>query len=247
MPAFIPPLRKGVCALTLIIAACTSWQACADIVISGTRIIYPQTAKDVTVNLQNRGNKPLLVQSWLDDGRDTVDPQQIKLPFVITPPVSRVDPQQGQAIRITWLGQALPKDRESLLWFNVLEVPPKAKTDADRSRLQLAFRTRIKLFFRPEGLAGSPAGAIKQLSWQVKRAVKGTYLVASNHTPWNISLASASFITAGKTYVADSHAIKPFSSEEMKINGATATTFGTVKYVAINDFGGTEEYQSAVN
>ncbi|HCN97077.1 MAG TPA: fimbrial chaperone, partial [Leclercia sp.] len=75
MPLFISPFSKSVCALTLAIAACTSWQASADIVISGTRIIYPQVAKDVTVNLQNRGDKPLLVQSWLDDGRDTVDPQ----------------------------------------------------------------------------------------------------------------------------------------------------------------------------
>jgi len=247
MPLFISPFSKSVCALTLAIAACTSWQASADIVISGTRIIYPQVAKDVTVNLQNRGDKPLLVQSWLDDGRDTVDPQQIKLPFIITPPVSRVDPQQGQAIRITWLGQTMPKDRESLLWFNVLEVPPKAKNDGDRSRLQLAFRTRIKLFFRPDGLAGSPADALKQLSWQMKREAKGSYLVASNNTPLNISLASASFAAAGKNLAVESHSIKPFSREEMKIGGATTATSGTVKWVAINDFGGTEEHQSAVN
>lgn len=46
-----------------------SLNACADIVISGTRIIYPSKSKDVTVILENKGNKPLLVQPWLDDGR----------------------------------------------------------------------------------------------------------------------------------------------------------------------------------
>jgi hypothetical protein len=41
--------------------------------------------------------KPLLVQTWLDDGRDDVNPQELKLPFVITPPVSRIDPKRAIA------------------------------------------------------------------------------------------------------------------------------------------------------
>jgi P pilus assembly chaperone PapD len=67
----------------------------ADIVISGTRIVYTQSSKDVVVNLDNHGTKPLLVQTWLDDGRDGVNPQELKLPFIITPPVSRIDPKKG--------------------------------------------------------------------------------------------------------------------------------------------------------
>ncbi len=50
-------------ASALLLAGLISFHACADIIISGTRIVYPSTAKDVTVNLQNKGNKPLLVQS----------------------------------------------------------------------------------------------------------------------------------------------------------------------------------------
>ena len=41
-------------------AAFSTFNACADIVISGTRVIYPQSAKDVTVKMENRGTKPLL-------------------------------------------------------------------------------------------------------------------------------------------------------------------------------------------
>lgn len=128
-------------------AAFSTFNTCADIVISGTRVIYPQSAKDVTVKMENRGTKPLLVQSWLDDGRDTVNPQELKLPFIVTPPVSRIDPSKGQTVRITWTQQPLAQDRESLFWFNVLEVPPKAKDGDSQNVLQLAFRTRIKMFF----------------------------------------------------------------------------------------------------
>lgn len=86
-------------ALASLVCACAAFStlnARADIVISGTRIIYPQSSKDVTVKMENRGNNPLLVQSWLDDGRDTVNPQELKLPFVVTPPVSRIDPSKGK-------------------------------------------------------------------------------------------------------------------------------------------------------
>jgi hypothetical protein len=95
---------KGLKTLLCATAFITSFQACADIVISGTRIIYPQSSKDVVVGLENRGNKPLLVQTWLDDGRDDVNPQELKLPFVITPPVSRIDPKKGNRFVLpTWV------------------------------------------------------------------------------------------------------------------------------------------------
>lgn len=158
---------KTTCFAAAAFTAFATFQVNADIVISGTRIVYPASSKDVIVNLDNRGNKPLLVQTWLDDGRDGVDPQELKLPFVITPPVSRIDPQKGQSLRITYMGSALPQDRESLFWFNVLEIPPKSKAKEGESlnQLQLAFRTRIKLFFRPDGLKGTPGDAAANLKW----------------------------------------------------------------------------------
>lgn len=75
---------KSFQAVLLATAVLATSNASADIVISGTRIIYPQSSKDVVVNLDNHGTKPLLVQTWLDDGRDGVNPEELKLPFIIT-------------------------------------------------------------------------------------------------------------------------------------------------------------------
>ena len=135
------------------------------------------------VNLENRGNKPLLVQTWLDDGRDDVNPQELKLPFVITPPVSRIDPKNGQSLRITYMGKPLPQDRESLYWFNVLEIPPKSKAKEGESlnQLQLAFRTRIKFFFRPDGLKGSPLQAATDMTWSAKKDGNAVQLLSLIH------------------------------------------------------------------
>lgn len=139
-----------------------SASAIADIVISGTRVIYKSNEKSVNVRLENKGNNPLLVQSWLDTGDDSAEPGSITVPFTATPPVSRIDAKRGQTIKLMYTASSpLPKDRESVFWFNVLEVPPKPDADkvANQSLLQLAFRTRIKLFYRPEGLNGLPSDA----------------------------------------------------------------------------------------
>lgn len=55
--------------------------AWADIVISGTRIVYRGAQKDVNVRLENKGSRPLLVQTWLDTGNDNTEPGAIKVPL----------------------------------------------------------------------------------------------------------------------------------------------------------------------
>ncbi|QMN55398.1 fimbrial chaperone [Citrobacter freundii] len=241
-------LFKGLKVTCLAAAFLTAFQASADIVISGTRIVYPQSSKDVIVNLDNRGNKPLLVQSWLDDGRDGTNPQELKLPFVITPPVSRIDPQKGQSVRITYLGGALPQDRESLFWFNVLEIPPKAKAKEGESlnQLQLAFRTRIKLFYRPDGLKGTPGDAATNITWSQKKNGNSVSLVAHNNSPYNVSISAVKFKTTAKTFDVTSQSVLPFSDAAMAVNGLTNPTSGTVQFTTINDNGGNDNREAIV-
>lgn len=43
--------------------------------IYGTRVIYPEQKKEITVQLMNEGNRSALVQSWIDNG-DTSQPQK---------------------------------------------------------------------------------------------------------------------------------------------------------------------------
>ena len=222
---------KGFKAALLATAFLAASNASADIVISGTRIIYPQSSKDVVVNLDNHGTKPLLVQTWLDDGRDGVNPEELKLPFIITPPVSRIDPKKGQSVRITYTGSPLPQDRESLFWFNVLEIPPKSKA-ADKENLnqvQLAFRTRIKFFYRPDGLKGS--------------AVK---LVAHNNSPYNVSVSAVTIKASQKTYDVDHKAVPPFSDTTMTVKGLASAVNGKVEFDTINDYGGTDHHEAGL-
>lgn len=74
---------------------------------------------------------------------------------MITPPISRVEATKSQTLRITALPNAstLNQQQESVLWLNVLDIPPKPTAKGGETVpdnfLQLAIRSRIKFFYRP--------------------------------------------------------------------------------------------------
>lgn len=102
-----------------------SYAASASVVITGTRVIYPSDAREVSVKLANKGKKPVLIQSWIDDGDVKAKPETIHVPFILTPPINRVEPDKSQTLRISYTGKLLPTDRETVYWLNVLEIPAK--------------------------------------------------------------------------------------------------------------------------
>ncbi|ECO0045214.1 fimbria/pilus periplasmic chaperone, partial [Salmonella enterica subsp. enterica serovar Infantis] len=91
-------VKKSLTAIVLASAVFSTFSY-ADIIISGTRIVYDENKKDVSIRLENKGTRPLLVQNWIDLGNDNDDPGRIKAPFVSTPPVSRVEPKRGQSVK----------------------------------------------------------------------------------------------------------------------------------------------------
>ena len=86
----------------------------ASVTIGGTRVVYPLEQREVTVKLDNDSRNPSLVQVWMDDGNPDAKPGEIKVPFVITPPIFRMDPKKAQTLRVMYSGEALPQDRESV-------------------------------------------------------------------------------------------------------------------------------------
>ena len=120
----------------------------ASIVITGTRVIYSQGERSVSVKLNNNGKSPVLIQSWVDDGVMSKSPDTSTAPFIVTPPINRVDPGKGQTLQISFTGKHLPSDKESVFWLNVLEVPARNSAKKDNNigitKLFLSF-----LFFPP--------------------------------------------------------------------------------------------------
>jgi chaperone protein EcpD len=176
-----------------VVCGAAAFAAHAAIVITGTRVIYPAQNREVNVRLSNVSEKPVLVQAWLDDGNAAAAPNEIKVPFMLLPAVFRVEPNKGQSLRIMFTGADMPKDRESVYWLNVLEIPSKASDADTRNLLQLAFRTRIKMFYRPETLTDDPTSVREQLKWSLVSSEKGERAVrVENPSPYYVSFGDVS-------------------------------------------------------
>lgn len=173
----------------LIILITSTSSTFASVVLSGTRVIYPGEAREVIVQIDNKNPRPTLVQSWMDSGNEDELPQNSSAPFVLSPPLVRIEEGQGQALRLVYNQKPLPQDRESVFWLNVLDIPPNPKEKTlSEQYMQVAVRTRIKVFFRPQGLSGKAVEAPEQLNWRVVPNGKGQYdLECNNPTAFHVS------------------------------------------------------------
>ncbi|BEM52422.1 molecular chaperone [Serratia sp. Lou2A] len=184
-----------------------SFFADANIVINGTRVIYPEKNKDVIVQLVNSGNDPALVQAWIDDGDINSTPETANVPFLLSPPVVKVAGNNGQQLRIQKMGAAFPGDRESVFYLNVLDIPPTPENLQGVNTLQLAIKSRIKLFYRPAGLS-SNANAITDF---IELQAAGTGFKIINKSPYFFTLANVDQ-KGKKNLLVDSVMVAPFSS-----------------------------------
>jgi P pilus assembly chaperone PapD len=217
------------------------------VVIVGTRIIYPGGSRDVTVRLLNRGDRPALVQAWLDRGDPKSTPDAVSVPFSLSPTLARIDAERGQVLRLVYTGEPLPQDKESVFWLNVLEVPPKP-TDADGANiLQFALRTRIKVFYRPQQLKDNPSDAARSLQWRLVRSAQGWSAEARNATPYFVSLTGLSLRADANAGASDALAsaqgtmIGPGQTERFDLAnvrpGLAATGQVLLRYTFIDDYG----------
>lgn len=209
--------------------------AVASIVITGTRVIYPSDAKEVSVKLNNAGKLPVLVQSWIDKGDANAKPESIKVPFILTPPINRVEASKGQTLRISYTGEALPTDKESVFWLNVLEIPAKSKVSTAENYLQMAFRSRIKFFYRPVGLQGDANEVAKAVTW----TAKGNTLLANNPTPYFVSFVTLS--ASGKKI--EGSMVAPYSNLTVKLSGHAGSK---VSGEYVNDFGAIRNFDAII-
>jgi P pilus assembly chaperone PapD len=226
-------------AAALLVTGCALLPVHANVIIGGTRVVFPAKDGEVTVRLTNQNITPALVEAWIDSGDTKSTPDKVHTPFLITPPLFRMDPNRDQSLRIlfTHSEQPLPADRESVFWLNVLEIPPKPSGPqfADKNYMQMAIRSRLKLFYRPAALASDPAKAPGELSF---KAGSGA-LVVHNPTPYYVTIGQITVNVGGKAHKVDTGMVAPLSDLQLAVTDLKqAPDVGSaIEYDCINDFG----------
>lgn len=226
-------------AKSFLIFLCTISTAISSVTITGTRIVFPGNSKDEVVRLNNKDNStPALVQVWIDDGININDINNKDIPFVVTPPVSRIEPLKGQSIRLIYNGMSLPQDKESIYYFNALEIPSNSN-DNSPQRLDIAFKTRIKLFYRPVGLMKSSSlQENDKLTFEVvSNAQKGTGVKIHNPTPYYFNFSEIKVTMNGKPVDLDSDMIAPGKTGEFYSGKEQSGSISEINYSILDDYG----------
>ena len=229
--------------LFLFFSACCS-HVNASITMTGTRIIYNGAAKSTDVHLKNKDAIPYVVQSWFDNGNMADGPDKsAQVPFIATPPAFRIQSGEGQVIRIVYTrGKALPQDRESLVYFNFMQIPPanagqSATHTEKQNSLLIMLRNRVKLFYRPAGLVGDPQKMLENL--QVKRISGNKELAISikNNQPYFVTVAVLQPGRSAEILHPKNDMISPFASETFHFPRTSGADAQRVRVTLINDQG----------
>ncbi|MDT3526644.1 fimbria/pilus periplasmic chaperone [Stenotrophomonas pavanii] len=216
----------------------------AAVTLQGTRIVHDASkSRDVTVKASNVGEQPAMTQVWIDAGDSHARPESVRTPFRLTPSEPRLlQAKQAQAYRITYAPRPseapLPTDRESVFYFNLLDIPPKPANAGDRNLLQFAVRTRVKLFHRPAGLPGSARDAAAQLQWRAS----GAALHVQNPSAYHVTLST---LTLADGRSVDVDMVAPGDSAHFALpQGAAMPT--KVIFTWLDDYGAPREQQASV-
>lgn len=243
-------MKKSVraCGVGLMLLCLAMGSAWANVVVSGTRVVFPAKDGEVTLRLTNEGAQPALVEAWIDRGDPQATPDKVDVPFLITPPLFRMNAQQAQSLRIVYTREPLPAEHESLFWLNVLEVPPKptGPAVAGKNLLQLAIRSRLKLFFRPDGLVGDPLKAPSQLSWRADVDGASRVLEVRNPTPYYITFSAITLTVDGKDYAVDTGMVAPQATLRLTVPTLQQSprAGARIGYTTINDYGAANLFQA---
>lgn len=159
--------------------------------INHTRLVINEKQGEGVFTVYNEGSAPALIQIWTEKDNILGRPEDIKTPFVVSPHIFRLEGKASRAVRVQFTGKrgGLAGDRESLFWINTMEVPPLSGENNSKGTLQVAFRTRIKLLWRPNSLANiQEDNNIKRLVLVFNKCGNEVCIFMKNNTPLNITL-----------------------------------------------------------
>ncbi|MNV56638.1 Chaperone protein EcpD precursor [compost metagenome] len=193
-------------------------------------MILGEKDREASIPVKNTSTSPYVVQTWIDAGEG-----QNKTPLLVTPPLSRLDPGMENILRIMRVAGDLPADRESVFWLNVKEIPERSK---EENVLQIAVRSRIKLFYRPARLAGKPEESRAQLQWVVSPGLegRGAVLRVANPSAYHVTFTALDINDGQQKINADM--VPPFGEASYPLTAVKTPEAIRVSFTTLNDYGG---------
>ncbi|MEY8174906.1 fimbrial biogenesis chaperone [Burkholderia multivorans] len=222
--------------------------AAASVVMTNTRVIFAGSTKEQDIQFTNPDNAPSVMQVWVDSGDEKSTPETADAPFLVNPPIFRIEPKTGYTARLIFIGRDLPQDRESVFYLNSLQIPALNAAYSDHNRMLVMLRNRIKVFYRPATIEGSSEAAPGRLALKLDRRDGKTLVVLDNPTGYFVSVLGGSAACGAQIATFTASMVTPHSTSRWPLDSSCpprhdAATI-TIRYV--NDYGAiiTREYRA---
>jgi len=257
----------GYWAMVLVAALSGSPAAHAAMQIDRTRVVLNEADTSATLHLHSEDRRPLLVQAWIEEVKNTADEASqgaapaltsADFPFFIDPPVVYLQPEKSHVLRILRVSApgTLPAGRESLYWVNVREIP--ATVSAAENQLHISVQSRLKLFYRPQALARYGADGYQQalasadrLRFVLERDDTGqTWLAIHNPAPIHQTLATLALHRLDAAPITlDPPMLAPFETQRLVLPqtfSVNTPSTARLAFATVNDDGNLIEDEQAL-
>ncbi|MEK9537439.1 molecular chaperone [Pantoea agglomerans] len=192
--------------------------------------------------VNNDSQAPVLLQSWVDDGSAGDINKEKNYPFAIIPAVARMTPGKILNLKILPTEKILdlPRDRESVFWINLYEIPGVKSSQQEKTanKIEVGLNTQLRITYRPFNSSmdiNSIGGAIN-----VRIADNGHSLELSNPTPYfvtPVSLKVTSLAGEQSLKLGMDRMIAPYNNKGFSLPEVIKNKKMTVEYTLVDDVG----------
>lgn len=214
---------KGVLVTGLMLMM-ASQSAQATLATDQTRYIFRGDKDSLTITVDNSNDKQIFGgQAWVDN----ILEKDTRPTFVVTPSFFKVRPKGVQTLRVIIASDHMPRDKESIYWLNLQNIPPALEGNG----LAVALRMKVKLIYRPKALIEGRRGAEEGIALQT-RPDGSAWLV--NTTPYIFAIGS---LLDGKDNKVEIDKDAAQKLRMFKPGDEVAVKGRVVKVSSVNDYG----------
>lgn len=199
------------------------------------RVIYPEGERQgVTLTAHNKSPAPYLMQSWIrpvDPNGGDVDlawQGAPVMPFIVTPPLARLEANGELALRIRRNDKPLPNDRESVFFISIKALPTQQPAG---KQMVMTVVSNLKLFYRPKGLVKR---AVADMAPKLNFSREGSRLTVSNPTAYWLTFSRLAVGGVALDQPALRQMVPPFGKRSYALPGSAA---GQVTWQLIDEDG----------
>nr|WP_077885137.1 fimbria/pilus periplasmic chaperone [Shigella sp. FC130] len=114
--------------------------------INKDKFIFIESKNQEVIEIKNSINSDYFIQSWISHYDENNDSE---LPFMITPPLFKIEKDEDYSLKIFKIDEIEKKDRETLYKINIKRIPVLSDSDDNKNLLHISINSVYNLIYRP--------------------------------------------------------------------------------------------------